>query len=84
MSDWASLAAALAALPDLSGAKCLNRWQIFDEIDNPEITEYASHLCHSCPVLDACEAWVQGLPRNRRPRGVVGGCVYGKQDKAAA
>lgn len=43
------------------------------EVENARAV--ALGLCHSCPSLVACRAWVDGMRPTRRPPGVVGGRV---------
>lgn len=40
--------------------------------DDDRVAE-AIAVCRSCPALEACEAWITGLPAARRPGGVVAG-----------
>jgi hypothetical protein len=75
MSQLDALLAAIATSPDLPGARCAGRWQIWDETDDPEIVEYAIHQCNSCPCLTACAQYVDRLKPSRRPPGVVAGRV---------
>ena len=52
-------------------------WEVFDATGDPDVEEYALHLCADCPALEACREWFDGLPRTRRPTGVVAGRVAG-------
>ncbi len=73
----------LRGAPHLPGALCVGRWQMFDEADDPVITEAAVELCNACPVLDRCRDWVDSLPARRRPAGVIAGRVNPRPRKAA-
>jgi hypothetical protein len=68
------LAGAVAGVPELPGARCVGAWQIFDnEHGNAELQEYAKNLCASCPALTACSDWTAGLPKSKRPTGIIAG-----------
>ncbi|BBY67560.1 hypothetical protein [Mycolicibacterium helvum] len=86
--NWKSMAALIAGIPDLPGARCKGKADLFeatvgvrpvdgrpsrDELENAR--SEALRLCETCPALDACEAWLDGLRPTRRPRGVVAGRV---------
>ena len=81
MTDtWESMAGALRAVPDLRGAQCVGRWELFDaDQDDPEdrawAIERAIEICESCPALSACAAYVDGLKPSQRPPGVVAGRI---------
>ena len=61
------------AIPDLHGAACAGRPELFDvDRDDPRVEE-AKALCSGCPVLRDCRRWLAGLPWYRRPCGVVAG-----------
>ena len=75
---------AMRGIPKLEGAKCSGEWAVFDETDNPEIVEYACHLCASCDALAACREWFDSLPRTRRPEGVVAGRLRRNRKQVAA
>jgi hypothetical protein len=77
-NTWESLSAVLRSAPDLRGARCAGRWDLFDaEQDDPEdrawAVERAIQICGDCPVLGPCTAYVDGLKPSRRPPGVVAG-----------
>lgn len=81
MSIVGSLFAALGC-PVLPGAKCRGRSRLFDPAHYGELAEnvaqrhvQAAMLCAGCPSLDACATWLDSLPPNRRPGGVVAGRV---------
>ncbi|WP_237669502.1 WhiB family transcriptional regulator [Rhodococcus sp. BS-15] len=68
--------------PDLPGALCRGRWDLFDPAGHGEslasVTarqEHALALCSSCPALAQCHAWIRTEPRRLR-HGVVAGHVY--------
>lgn len=75
MSTWNGLTEALRCVPRLPAAKCVGTWQIWDETDDPETIEFAVRNCNSCPALIQCRNWLDSLPENRRPIGVVAGQV---------
>jgi WhiB family transcriptional regulator, redox-sensing transcriptional regulator len=71
-------------IPELPGARCRSRAELFDRTICQEPGDYfgddlryarkaAQAICASCPVLAQCDAWVQSLPRPKRPRGIIGG-----------
>ncbi len=76
----ANLLGAISAAPNLPGAKCAGRHDLFDESGKNEDAEVvrqrhtqAAALCHTCPALAGCRAWYDSLSRWRRPPGVVAG-----------
>jgi hypothetical protein len=75
----ASRAAAITPVPDLEGAACAGRSDLFDlrpvRSDNRAYRE-ALALCARCAVLGACRAWFASLPAEARPYGVTAGRVY--------
>jgi hypothetical protein len=75
----ALLRAAIAPLPDLTGAACVGRSDLFDlrpvDSDDRAYRE-ALALCARCPALGACRAWFTSLPAAQRPVGVIAGCVH--------
>jgi WhiB family transcriptional regulator, redox-sensing transcriptional regulator len=75
----ASLAAAITPVPDLPGAACAGRSDLFDlrPVHNDDHTyREALALCARCPVLDACRGWFESLPAEARPYGVIAGRVH--------
>ncbi|MEH6794025.1 MAG: WhiB family transcriptional regulator [Rhodococcus sp. (in: high G+C Gram-positive bacteria)] len=83
-ASWDGLADALQAAPDLTGAACAGRWNLFDPPDSdahetPEDTRYrhraAKEICDRCPVFDACSVWVAGLVPGE-VSGVVAGIIH--------
>lgn len=75
----ATLAASIAPVPDLEGAACAGRSELFDlrpaGCDDHAYRE-ALVLCARCPVLGACRAWFASLPKEARPYGVIAGRVH--------
>jgi hypothetical protein len=73
------LRGAIAQLPDLTGAACAGRSDLFDlrpvDSDDRAYRE-ALALCARCLVLDACGAWFASLPAAERPVGVIAGRVH--------
>jgi Transcription factor WhiB len=77
---WAQLADALAQAPDLSGARCAGRWDLFDvqygeQPARGEREQRALALCRECPLLDACRAYFEGLSAADRLWGVIAGML---------
>jgi hypothetical protein len=79
--DWvALLEKILTGAPALPGAKCRGRAHLFNDAEpdeNPE-TVAARHtqalgLCKLCPSRTRCEGWYLGLPKLKRPIGVIAG-----------
>ena len=74
-----SLPAAITSLPNLTGAACTGRSDLFDlqpwHSDDRAYRE-ALALCARCPVLAACRAWFASLPAAERPDGVIAGRVH--------
>lgn len=89
MSDWDTMRALLAGAPDLDGARCKGRADLYQRTTGEDraagratageldaARRAALRLClDGCPALDACRAWVGALPIAHRPRGVVAGQV---------
>ena len=82
----AKLPAAITPLPDLTGAACAGRSDLFElrpvHSDDRAYRE-ALALCARCPVLGACRAWFASLPNAKRPCGVVAGRVHRPRGGAA-
>jgi hypothetical protein len=78
------LISALAqAIPELPGARCRGRHELFDlappwEDDDTRRyrTDAAKRLCGACPALIACGTWFDGLEPSDRPSGVIAGRLY--------
>jgi WhiB family transcriptional regulator, redox-sensing transcriptional regulator len=73
-------------IPPLPGARCKGREELFDQtITQPDCGSRRHHrglcqkaavqVCAGCPALAQCAAWVDNLPRGKRPVGVVGGVL---------
>jgi WhiB family redox-sensing transcriptional regulator len=71
-----SLPATITQLPDLTGAACAGRSDLFDLAAGPPRHREAIALCARCPVLAACRAWFASLPAAERPVGVIAGRVH--------
>ena len=88
MSDWDTTQSLLAGIPDLRGAPCKGREDLYErtisehhaagrltktELDDAR--REALRLCAGCEAQTHCRAWLDALPKSRRPRGVVAGVV---------
>lgn len=70
-------------IPNLSGARCVGEWKIFDnEHGSAELEEYALNLCGSCPVRAECAEWVDSLKPSKRPKGVIAGRIHKRKASA--
>lgn len=81
-----SLFDAVGLAPSLPGAKCRGRHHLFDapepgvDTENTRNSEQrALRLCAECPSLVRCRAWLESLPKSKRPPGVVAGVVHRPQ-----
>ena len=70
------------AAPILPEAACRGRHDLFDPPrpgEDPDTAERrmwaALDVCNRCPELRPCRRWLDGLPSNVRPHGVVAGQV---------
>ncbi|WP_176562209.1 helix-turn-helix domain-containing protein [Mycolicibacterium palauense] len=73
----------LGAVPELPGARCRGRHELFDATvvgvrgEPPDNLEYArqtaARLCATCPALHQCTAWLDSLPADQRPLGITAG-----------
>lgn len=68
----ALLSKVLAGSPHLPGALCRSAPALFDS-EEPEDQADAIELCRRCPALTHCRTWIESLPTQRRPFGVVAG-----------
>ncbi|OBA65779.1 hypothetical protein A5633_03395 [Mycolicibacterium elephantis] len=66
--------------PLLEGAACLGKSDLMDPPDAGEDPDHqngrlarAKRLCRTCPALNPCRSWLNTLPRNKKPTGVVAG-----------
>lgn len=82
MSAFDDLIAALTVGPALPGARCRGRHELFDPPEHDEgppkqrqRQATALPICNACPALDPCKTWLESLPKDRRPQGVVAGLV---------
>src|SRR6185312_2391511 len=66
----AELLDALTHAPNLRGAACAGRPELFDVRDGDD---RAQAVCAACPALAACRSWVDSLPKPLRPSGVIAG-----------
>jgi WhiB family redox-sensing transcriptional regulator len=66
----------IESLPDLAGAACAGRSDLFDWKAGSQRHRSALRMCAGCPVLAACRAWFASLPAAQRPFGVVAGSVH--------
>ena len=84
MNTWDELVGQLANIPDLPGARCRGRSELFDQtiigvhgVNDTENLDYARNaalrLCAQCPALDPCRAWFAALRPTQRPVGVIAG-----------
>jgi len=81
--SWDEFRIQLGEVPALPGARCRGRTELFDATIHPErggsiddlqyARNRASDLCGACPALNRCRAWVDSLPPNQRPHGVIAG-----------
>ncbi len=87
MPDWKTMRALLESIPDLDGARCKHKSDLFERTNGEhrmtgrttteldDVRSAALRLCAACPALDPCRAWLGALPAAQRPRGVVAGQV---------
>ena len=83
MNTWDELVSQLHTIPDLPGARCRGRHELFDATitghrgDTPDNLEYArtaaAQLCATCPALHDCAAWLDTQPPHNRPLGITAG-----------
>jgi hypothetical protein len=74
------LAAILRDIPLLQEPLCRDRYMLFDPPEPFEAAEDVAHrheaakrICEGCGALEMCRSMFDGLPRSRRPSGVVAG-----------
>ncbi|BBX69735.1 hypothetical protein [Mycolicibacterium psychrotolerans] len=88
MTDWNTMRALLESIPDLDGARCKHKSDLFErtigehrmtgQITTTELDDARSaalRQCAACPALDPCRAWLDALPAAQRPRGVIAGQI---------
>lgn len=61
-------------------AACAGRWTLMQGTEDGDV-EAAKALCESCPVWEACRAWVLSLPPREDVEGVAGGLTRDERDK---
>jgi hypothetical protein len=79
--SWASLGAAFAHTPNLDGATCAGRSDLFDlqpfhSADRAMREAQALTLCAHCPALLACKRYFDSMPLSVQPYGVIAGRVH--------
>ena len=81
--DLDGILGALIGAPQLPGAKCVGRHQLFDPPADHEPAEHvaarhdaAIRLCRSCDALADCESWLDSLTPSRKPPGVTAGRIH--------
>ncbi|ASL08453.1 hypothetical protein MYCODSM44623_01703 [Mycobacterium intracellulare subsp. chimaera] len=74
----ALLGAAAASVPRLPDAACRSEtWMADVELRSSRDTiDAAVELCLSCPAMQRCAAWLDSLPPDQKPAGVVAGRLY--------
>jgi WhiB family redox-sensing transcriptional regulator len=70
-----SVFAALLDIPNLRGAICRGHDELFDDYSDPVTVEWCLDSCKRCPALTPCKEWLNDLPVNLRPHGVIAGRV---------
>jgi hypothetical protein len=73
----------LALAPHLEDAACRHREQLYDAAITRDAGSAAMRaartqalaICQSCGALDACRQWLNSLPEDQRPIGVVAGTL---------
>lgn len=90
MTPLAELLTDLAAAPRLPGASCRDHAQLYDRTagnsqatDTREARTAALALCHACPDEQACRAWIDTLPPDQRPIGVVAGQIVAEDNTSS-
>lgn len=90
MTSLPELLADLAAAVHLPEASCRGHAQLYDRTagksqaaDTREARTTALALCHTCPTLHRCRAWLDSLPPDTRPFGVVAGQIVA-EDKTTS
>jgi hypothetical protein len=74
MTTLAALAGAMAGTPHLPGAACRGvTWlaDLDDTTSDPDDLAAGRAICHTCPALADCQAWIASLPPDRLPGGMV-------------
>jgi hypothetical protein len=63
----------MAIGPNLPGAACRGRWDLFDGDASYTDQQTAKALCAICPCKAACQSWAEALPQTLRPEGIIAG-----------
>ena len=80
MNDvWLGILGAAAGVPELPGARCRGRWEIFDAIHDPAAVAVATALCNRCPALIQCTEYANA--NKTKLHGIVAGRVFNKGKK---
>ena len=77
------LTALAAQTPPLHGAACRGKTELYDRtvtmtagpVNMRRARAEALAVCQSCPALTDCRHWLEALPEDQRPRGVVAGTI---------
>lgn len=80
----AGMLAAIAAAPDLPGARCRGStdwdWDPHERLEAADSRDArlaaAADECSRCPALAACRTWLHGLPESKRPVGITAGELW--------
>lgn len=75
MTATADLIDAVRSQPDLHGALCVGRAELFDVVEDPGMVDACISICLRCPAYAACRAWAASMPDNAL-NGVVAGQPY--------
>jgi WhiB family redox-sensing transcriptional regulator len=77
----------LGVAPNLPGARCVNRHDLFDSTiegarpgmagvaDLAAVRAEAVRVCRGCPELEPCGRWLDRQPRRFKPLGVIAGRI---------
>jgi hypothetical protein len=72
----------MLSIPRLNDARCVGQSRLFDpdpQVDRRFIANAhraAAQICSECPARTDCHNWVEQLPADQRPTGVVAGWVW--------
>jgi hypothetical protein len=79
-ANIADLIVEWSVAPRLPDALCREHVQEFDDAaQDARKAPPALRICAQCVELSKCRSWVNALPKDRRPDGVVGGQVVTKR-----
>jgi WhiB family redox-sensing transcriptional regulator len=77
MTPLDELLSSLIGAPHLPGARCRGRPHLFDPAGVNEDASarhaQALGLCQHCPSLTRCAEWLDSLPPQKKPFGVIAG-----------